>query len=102
MTRTRSQAARVKLSRGLKPGKLARYTGEFCRSTFTWCPPVNGLILSIDDRAARSEWWMARVVWCNDTGEAVWVQLGNLELDPTVKNENFPDLLREFAEKGIK
>jgi len=102
MTRTRSQAARVKLSRGLKPGKLARYTGEFCRSTFNWSPPINGLILSIDDRAACSDLWTARVVWCDNTGEAWSVRLGNLELDPTVKNENFPDLLREFAEKGIK
>ena len=86
----------------IKVGKLVRYTGDFCRWTGNHFPPVNGIVLSIDDRAARSSLWTARIVWCHDTDHAETVRIKSLELDPACKAASYPDLLREFADRGIE
>ena len=96
-TRICESCGRLMISGAVKPGKLARYTSKFLQNTGNFFPPINGLVLSVDDRAARSELWIARVVWCDNTDETVSVRLCNLELDPACRADSYPDLVREFA-----
>ena len=88
------------MKRGIKPGKLVRYTGNFLRWTGNYFPPTNGIVLSVDERTDGSS--TGRIVWSDHTDEAVTILLANIEPDPTCKGSSYPDLLREFAEKGIK
>ena len=88
---------KAQIRRGIEVGKLVRYTGNFCQSTFNLFPPINGIVLAIEDRDDRS--CVARIIWCDDPTETVVsVLLVNLELDPKCWNQSYPDLVREFAD----
>lgn len=100
-TRVCKNCGRLMIGGAVKVGKLARYTSKFLQYTGQFLDvPINGIVLSIDDPRGDGS-AIARIVWCSDTDRAVSVLVSNLELDPACRADSYPDLVREFTDRGI-
>jgi len=74
-------------------GSLVRYTSEFCKSIQLHTPPINGLVVKIDDLTAH-------VVWCDDDRQTpMRILLANIELHPvdrTISDSFRKTIMKEF------